>query len=92
MWVLFGIVAIIAAILNIIWTVKCKDSMVFAFVSLSFTALTLCAFYYQATQWAEIEYWAALMDVMPSMSKLLWLLTVGSIAINSISLFKKRKR
>ena len=92
MWILFGSVAIITAILNVIWRVRGKESIVFAFISLSFTALTLCAFYYQAAQWVKIEYWAALMDVMPSMSKLLWMLTIVSIAVNSISLLKKGKR
>ena len=89
MWILLGAVAIITAILNVVWTIRNRDGKYFGFISLAFTAFTLCAFYSQATQWTEMEDWAALMDVMPSMSKALWILIVASVAINSISLFKK---
>lgn len=89
MWILLGTVAIITAILNAVWTMRNRDGKCFGFISVAFTAFTLCAFYSQAAQWTEMEYWAALMDVMPSMSKALWILTVASVAINSISLFKK---
>lgn len=89
MWILLGIVAIITAILNVVWTFRNREGKYFGFISLAFTAFTLCAFYSQAAQWTEMEYWAALMDVMPSMSKVLWILTVASVAINSISLLKK---
>lgn len=89
MWLLFGLVAIITAILNVIWTIRHRDAKWFRFISLSFTALTLCAFYSQANHWAILGDSSALLDVMPTLSKVLWFLTVMSVIINSISLLKK---
>lgn len=88
MWLMFGAVAIITAILNIIWTIQKPEAKWFRFVSLSFTALTLCAFYTQAKQWALTGAADQLLDVMPTLSIVLWVLTVVSIIINSISLFE----
>ena len=90
MWLLFGIIAMITAILNVIWTVRNRDAKWFRFVSVSFTALTLCAFYSQANHWAILGDSSALLDVMPTLSKVLWFLTIASVIINSISLFRKR--
>lgn len=92
MWLLFGIIATITAILNVIWTVRNREAKCFRFISLSFTAFTLCAFYSQANHWAVIGDDSALLDVMPTLSKVLWFLTVSSVIINSISLFKKRDK
>ena len=89
MWVLFGIVAILTAILNIVWIVRRRETKWFRHVSLSFTALTLCAFYSQASYWAIVGDDSALLDVMPTLSKVLWFLTIASIIINGISLLAK---
>lgn len=89
MWLLFGIIAIITAILNVIWTIRHRETKFFRFISLSFTALTLCAFYNMANHWAIVGDSSALLDVMPTLSKVLWLLTVTSIIINGISLLTK---
>ena len=56
MWILLGTVAIIMAILNVVMTMRNRESKYFGFVSLAFTAFTLCAFYSQAAQWTEMEY------------------------------------
>lgn len=92
MWLLFGIIAISTAILNVIWTVRNREAKWFRFLSLSFTALTLCAFYSMAKHWAILGDSSALLDVMPTLSKVLWFLTIASVIINSISLFKKRDK
>ena len=92
MWFAFGIGSIIAAALNIIWAIKGKDAKWFRFTSLSFTALTLCSFYSQASVWVLHEDWSALQDVVPSVSAVLWILTLTSIALNSISLLKTKKK
>lgn len=92
MWLVFGIGAVITAILNIIWTVKEKEAKWFRFMSLSLTALTLCAFYSQNAAWVLREDWSALMDVVPSISKTLWVLTIISVALNSISLFNPKNK
>ena len=92
MWLFLGMAAIITAVLNIIWTLNGLDAKWFRFISLSLTALTLCAFYTQVYQWILIKDWSALYDVVPTMSKALWKITILSIIINSISLFKKNNR
>lgn len=68
MWLIFGTVAMIAAILNLIWTIRKHEAKWFRFISLSFTALTLCAFYTQAKQWVLMEAADQLLDVMPTLS------------------------
>ncbi|WP_101696365.1 hypothetical protein [Clostridium minihomine] len=92
MWMVFGIAAIITAILNVVWGVRSQDAKWFRFISLSLTAFTLCAFYSANAKWVLNEDWSALMDVVPTMSKVLWILTIVSILINSVSLFKKNDR
>jgi len=92
MWLFFGITAIITAILNIIWTLRHREAKWFRFISLSFTALTMCSFYSLAYQWALTEAADQLLDVMPTLSKLLWFLTIASITINGISMFIKSDR
>ena len=89
MWLFFGITAIITAILNVIWTLRHREAKWFRFLSLSLTVFTVCSFYAQAAHWVLAEDWSALMDVLPTTSNALWSLTVTSVAINSISLFKK---
>ena len=92
MWLFFGITAIITAILNVIWTLRHREAKWFRFLSLSLTVFTVCSFYAQAAHWVLAEDWSALMDVLPTTSNALWSLTVTSVAINSISLFKKGDR
>lgn len=92
MWLFFGITAIITAILNVIWTLRQREAKWFRFLSLSLTVFTVCSFYAQAAHWVLAEDWSALMDVLPTTSNMLWSLTVTSVAMNSISLFKKTDR
>ncbi len=92
MCLLFGIISIIAAIFNVIWTIRHREAKWFRFISLSFTALTLCAYYSLANQWVLTNAADQLLDVMPTLSSILWFLTIVSIAINSISLFKKNNK
>lgn len=91
-WFFFCITAIITAILNVIWTLRNREAKWFRFCSLSFTVFTLCSFYAEAAHWILVEDWSALMDVVPITSNMLWFLTVVSVAINSISLFKRSDR
>ncbi len=90
MWIFFGIGAIIFAVLNIVWTFQNKKAKWFRFLSLAFTALTLCAFYADGASRVAHEDWGGLMDIMPTMSTALWVCTVASILTNSISLFKEK--
>ena len=92
MWLFFGIIAIITALMNVISTLRHREAKWFRFISLSFTIFTLCSFYAQAAQWVLAKDWSALMDVLPSTSNILWFLTIASVLINSISLFMKNDR
>lgn len=91
MWIVFGIGAIITAIAGFICFVKHREAKWFRFASLSLTALTLCAFFSQVANWTQAEDWAAIIDVVPTLSALLWILTILSILLNSISLFVKKQ-
>ena len=90
MWVILGLSAIVAAILNLLFWSRGKDSKIFRFLSLSLTALTVCAIYSMDAQWVLKEDWSALMDVVPSMSRYLWGLVIASIALNGITLIPKK--
>lgn len=89
MWLILGIAAVVTAVLNIVWTIRKKDAKWFRFISLSLTALAVCAEYSLVEKWVLKEDLSALTDVVPGMAKVLLILTIASIVINSISLFRK---
>ena len=91
MWLVMGFGAIIFAILNLVWTSKQKNSKWFGFISLSLTALTACTFYSDAAMQVANEDWGGLMDVLPSMSKALWVCVIISILVNSITFLGDKK-
>ena len=88
-WIVFGIAAIVTAIANIICLILHKETKWFRFASLALTALTLCAFYGLAARIVLSEDWSGALDVIPTLSKPLWFLTIVSILLNSFSLFIK---
>lgn len=90
MWLIFGTCAIITALLNIM-NFK-KRANIFRFLSLSFTSLTVCAFYADGAGRVVREDWSGLMDTMPNISKALWVCVALSILINSISLIKSHRK
>ena len=90
LWPVFGIAAIIAAILNLAFCFSGREAKYFRFASLSLTALTICAIYSMVNNYVSAEDWSALMDVVPSMTRSLWFLLIASILINGVSLFVKR--
>ena len=92
MWFVFGIVAIVSAIMNIAWALAGRDPKWFRFISLSATALTLCGFYSNNARWVINEDWSALMDVVPAMTTGLWRLTTLSIIINGVTMFRETER
>ena len=91
MWMFFGIGAIIFASLGIVWTVQDKKATWFRFFSLSFTAFTVCAFHSDGASGVINESWGDLMDIMPTMSKALWVCTIASTLINAISLLRESR-
>lgn len=91
MWLLFGISAITFTVLNLTFCLRRKDSKWFRFGSLSFTSLTVCAFYSEAAESVLHEDWAGLIDIMSPMSRWLWICVIISILVNGVSLFYYRK-
>lgn len=87
MWLIFGIGAIVFALL------KCRElgkkRELYRWASLSFTALTLCAFYSDGAARVIREDWGGLMDTMPTLSRVLWICALASIFLNGFDLFKK---
>lgn len=92
MWMVLGLSAIITAIINIVSWVRDKETKYYRFVSISLTALTLCAFYGDAARRVTVEDWSGLMDILPIMSIALWVCVIMSILTNGITLFKPKSR
>lgn len=82
MWLLIGLIAIVATFINLYMFITGKDYKLAMAMGLSFTALTVCADYSYLNTWIEVEDWAALSDVVPGMSRALWFLTIVSILLN----------
>ena len=82
MWIILGLIAIVVTFINLCLYIAGKDYKLAMALGLSFTALTLCAEYSLVSMWVEVEDWAALSDVVPSMERALWFLTTVSILLN----------
>ena len=52
--------------------------------------LILCSFYSDGAMRVLNEDWGGLMDIMPTMSKALWVCVGISILLNSVSLFREK--
>ena len=91
MWALFGIGAIIFAILNVAHAFLGKPVKYFRFASMSLTVFTMCAFYSDGARRVAAGDWGGLTDIMPAMDKALWICCIISILINSVSLFKSKE-
>ena len=91
MWIIFGIVAIIATCINFYMYGTGKDYKLAMAMGLSFTALTLVAQYRMVSNWVIAEDWSALLDVVPMMEIYLWILTSISIVLNIIPIFLDMK-
>jgi magnesium-transporting ATPase (P-type) len=91
MWLILGIIAIVATFINLYMYIIGKDYKLAMAMGLSFTALTLCAEYSLISNWVNREDWAALLDVVPGMEKALWFLTIVSILLNITPIFLELK-
>jgi hypothetical protein len=92
MWLILGVIAIVATVINLSLYAAGKDYKLAMAMALSFTALTICADYSYLTRWVKAEDWAALSDVIPGMARAFWLLTIVSILLNIAPIFLERKR
>ena len=86
MWLFLGISAIIFTGFNLICSFKSKNEKWFRFAA----ALTVCSFYSDGAMRVLNEDWGGLMDIMPTMSKALWVCVGISILLNSVSLFREK--
>ncbi|MGR3764075.1 hypothetical protein [Rossellomorea sp. NS-SX7] len=91
MWIILGVIAIVATFINIYMYKAGKDYKLAMAMGLSFTAIALCAEYSLVSVWVEVEDWAALMDVVPGMERVLWFLTIVSILLNIAPILLERK-
>ncbi|UDK96741.1 hypothetical protein EYB33_10705 [Lysinibacillus sphaericus] len=91
MWIILGLITIIATFFNLYRYITGKDYKLAMAMGLSFTALTLCAEHSLVSNWVKVEDWAALLDVVPTMEKTLWLLTIVSILLNIAPILLERK-
>ncbi|KPH71558.1 hypothetical protein NSA56_06540 [Oceanobacillus caeni] len=82
MWIILGVIAVIATFINLYMYGTGKDYKLAMAVGLSFTALTLVAEYRMVSDWVKVEDWSALLDVVPTMETALWVLTILSILLN----------
>lgn len=92
MWIIYGVLAIITTFSNLILYKKDKNYHLAMGIALSFTTLTLTAQYSMLETWLIAEDWAALLDVVPTMRTVLWILTVISILLNLSPAFLELKR
>lgn len=91
LWILLGLLTIIVTIINLILFFAKADYRYAMVTALSLTALTMCAFYSSLLPWVEANDWAAIMDVVPGMSRAQWVLAFLSIGFNVLPLlFDKR--
>ena len=90
MWLVFGVSAAAFALLNL-WKPG-KKREIFRWASLSLTALALCAFYADGAARVARGDWGGLVDTMPTLSRALWMLTVISIVLNGMDLFRDEGR
>lgn len=91
MFLILGIIAIVATVLNLYLYKLGKDYKLAMAMGLSFTALTLVAGHSMISNWVKVEDWAALLDVVPTMTTVLWALTIVSILLNLIPIFLELK-
>lgn len=87
MWLIFGMIAVLFAFLK--WREAGKKRELYRWASLSFTSLTLCAFYSDGAARVLREDWGGLMDTMPTLSHPLWICALASIFLNGFDLFSK---
>ena len=93
MFLVLGTIAIVATVLNLyLYKVGKNYKLAMAMGLLSFTALTLVAGHSMISDWVKVKDWAALLDVVPTMTTALWILTIVSILLNIIPILLELKK
>jgi len=75
MWMILGVLAIGATLVNLYTFSIGKDYKLPMAIALSLTALTVCADYSCLSVWVEAVGWNELADVIPDMGRAWWVLT-----------------
>lgn len=92
MFLILGIIAIVATFFNLYLYKIGKDYKLAMAMGLSFTALTLVAMHSMISNWVKVKDWAALLDVVPTMTITLWILTIISIILNVTPILLELKK
>lgn len=92
MFLVLGTIAIVATVLNLYLCKVGKNYKLAMAMGLSFTALTLVAGHSMISDWVKVKDWAALLDVVPTMTTALWILTIVSILLNIIPILLELKK
>lgn len=87
LWVVFGILSVVFTVLALCLPGG-KKAVWASFCAIAFTALTLRQEYALVTNWVLRQDWAALLDVVPSMSGVLTGYVVGMLLLNAVALAK----
>ncbi|WP_062551371.1 hypothetical protein [Peptoniphilus phoceensis] len=87
---ILGILAIFFAAANVIAWLYGKDPTKYRFLSMAFTSLTIFAFYNMGAEFLAKGDFSGAQDVIPTISKTLFICTLASIIINGITLFKRK--
>lgn len=94
MWLLLGGLAILTTFLNLYLYIKGRNYHLAVGLALAFTTLTLTAQHGMIADWVIAGDMSALLDVVPTMSTVLWILVSISILLNVTPSFldlKKKK-
>ncbi len=91
MFILTGLAAILFAILNIRNYLNHRETKWFRFLSMTLTLITTGFIYQLDADYVLKNDFSALSDVVPSMSKILWVCLIASVLINGLTLFSKNK-
>ncbi len=91
MWFFLGCAAIGATFWGMLCGARGKPASFWAALGLALTGLTLCAQYQMIAYWTQSSDWAAIDDVVPTMSKALWILTGISILLNLMMIWMDQK-
>lgn len=90
MFLVLGIIAVVATVSNLYLYKTGKDYKLAMAMGLSFTALILAAENSMISNWVKAEDWAALLDVVPTMTIVLWALTIISLLLNIIPILLEK--
>lgn len=92
MWMITGIISVIATIIALLMAVNQNKKKVYvSVIAITFLAITLLLQYNQVYVWVMKEDWSALMDVIPSMISILCGYTVIILLANGIAMALKNK-